>query len=124
MKELIKKEILEFAEYCGEIWCEWYEGDIDDKNTLRIVSDNSKWIIHLNDFNKFHSYILWHYSSNVGDDKYHRQKSSQNIFYLIAEAISHDFHKIYKLPFHIEDFHRLESDFKKYYVRKKGEQLC
>ena len=90
MKESIKKEILDFAEYCSEIWCEWYEGNIDDKNTLRIVSDNSKWVIHLNDFNKFHSYILWHYSSNIGDDKYHRQKSNQNIFYLIAEAISHD----------------------------------
>ena len=118
MVDINLKKLKLFAEYCGEIWCEWYDIFINEpKMEIHITADTSRWIIHLSDYDKFNRYILWHYNhDNRGN--YHRQRSYVSIYNAIACAFAHDFDKKYQVDFNQEDFKRLREDFDRVYKRE------
>lgn len=107
-------KLTHFAEYCGDLWCEWHSISIDKSSMeIHIISDCSKWIIHLKDYNQFHGYILWHYSNGT-ENQYHKQRRYNSIYNAIAAAYAHDFHKKYDIDFSREDLQRLRKDFDRY----------
>lgn len=110
MTNFNQRKLIGFGEFCGNIWCEWHDITIKD-NTMHITTTYSKWLIHLDDFDKFGRYILWHYSSERGTNQYHRQRSFKSIYNLVASAMAHDFHKQYQLDFALEDLNRIRADF-------------
>ncbi len=115
MNSLNLNKLKSFAEYCGELWCEWHIFTVSN-TTLYLTTGASKWIIHLTDYEKFGRYILWHYSTNDNDNKYHKQNSFGSIYNAVANAYAHDFHKEYLINFSKEDFNRLKEDFNRMYI--------
>lgn len=104
-------KLSDFADFCGDLWCEWHHVSVDlAKMEIRIISDCSKWIIHINDFDKFGGYILWHFSNDT-EETYHKQHRYVSIYNAIANALAHDFHKKYSISFGKEDLERLRKDF-------------
>lgn len=114
MNILNLEKLKSFAKYCGELWCDWHIITISN-NIIYITTDASKWIIHLTDYDKFKRYILWHYSMNENNNRYHKQYSYCSIYNAVANAFAHDFDKKYGVDFHKEDFSRLKEDFNRLY---------
>lgn len=104
-----QRKLIGFGEFCGNTWCEWHEITIE-RNIMRITTTYSKWLIHLDDYDKFGRYILWHFSDDT-TDTYHRQRSFKSIYNLVASAMAHDFHKQYNIDFSLEDLDRVRKDF-------------
>lgn len=115
MANFNQRKLIGFGEFCGNTWCEWHDISITD-NIMRITTTYSKWLIHLDDFDKFGRYILWHYSSERGTNQYHRQRAYKSIYNLVASAMAHDFDKQYQIDFTFEDFKRIKSDFERTFI--------
>lgn len=105
-----EQKLIDFGEFCGSTWYEWHDITIKH-NILRITTTYSKWMVHLDDYDKFGRYILWHYNSTNGSDTYHRQRAYKSIYNLVACAMAHDFDKQYNIDFTYEDYQRIYNDF-------------
>lgn len=62
---------------------------VETKKEILLFSLKSKWIIKKSDFKHFHTYTLFHFN-DVEREHYHVQLKSQNLDYLVYQAIAHD----------------------------------
>lgn len=90
---------------------------VETKKEILLFSLKSKWIIKKSDFKHFRTYILFHFN-DVEREHYHVQLKSQNLDYLVYQAIAHDNENI---PYSNNDWKQFNEMWNMYLLGREVE---
>jgi hypothetical protein len=90
---------------------------VETEKEIFLFSLKSKWIIKKSDFKHFRTYTLFHFN-DVEREHYHVQLKSQNLDYLVYQAIAHDNDNI---PYSDKDWKRFNEMWDMYLLGREIE---